>query len=140
MHTVRVEPTEDAVSETLSQAPETDSAPAASQQPTFGLTENAARRINELITAENDPNLMLRVAVHGGGCSGFRYSFDFDRAVNEDDHTFSRDGVSVVVDDVSLELLAGSQLEFVEDLIGSYFEVQNPNASSSCGCGASFSI
>lgn len=106
----------------------------------FGITEKAAQRIRRLIEAENNSALMLRVAVHGGGCSGFRYSFDFDTCVNADDRTFTRDGVSVVVDEVSLELLEGSQLEFVDDLIGSYFEVQNPNASSSCGCGASFSV
>lgn len=115
-------------------------APQADGAQSFTLTDNAAKRIRTLIAAENDPALMLRVAVHGGGCSGFRYSFDFERTVNADDHTFERDGARVVIDDVSLELLAGSQLAFVEDLIGSYFEVQNPNASSSCGCGASFAI
>jgi iron-sulfur cluster insertion protein len=106
----------------------------------FGITENAAKRIARLVADEGDPGLMLRVSVNGGGCSGFQYSFGFDGSVNDDDRTFHRDGVSVVVDEVSLELLAGSQLDFVEDLIGSYFEVQNPNATSSCGCGSSFSI
>ena len=106
----------------------------------FGLTEAAAKRIAVLAEQEQSPNLMLRVTVHGGGCSGFRYAFDFDTQVNPDDHTFTRDGVAVVIDAVSLEFLSGSELNYVEDLIGSYFEVRNPNASSACGCGASFSI
>jgi iron-sulfur cluster insertion protein len=104
------------------------------------ITESAAKRIAYLIEQEGDPELMLRVSVSGGGCSGFRYGFDFDKQVNDDDHTFERDGVKIVIDEVSLELLGGSELHYVDDLIGSYFEVRNPNASSSCGCGASFSI
>ena len=104
------------------------------------ITEAAAKRIDYLIQQEGDPELMLRVSVSGGGCSGFRYGFDFDKQINDDDHTFERDGVKIVIDEVSLELLGGSELHYVDDLIGSYFEVRNPNASSSCGCGASFSI
>ena len=104
------------------------------------ITEAAAKRIAFLIEQEGDSELMLRVSVSGGGCSGFRYGFDFDKQVNDDDHTFERDGVKIVIDEVSLELLGGSELHYVDDLIGSYFEVRNPNASSSCGCGASFSI
>jgi iron-sulfur cluster insertion protein len=105
-----------------------------------GITEAAAKRIAHLIEQEGDPGLMLRITVSGGGCSGFRYDFDFDKQVNDDDRVFERDGVKVVIDEVSLELLGGSELHYVDDLIGSYFEVRNPNASSSCGCGASFSI
>jgi len=104
------------------------------------ITEAAAKRIAYLIEQEGDPELVLRVSVSGGGCSGFRYGFDFDKQINDDDHTFERDGVKIVIDEVSLELLGGSELHYVDDLIGSYFEVRNPNASSSCGCGASFSI
>ena len=104
------------------------------------ITEAAAKRIAFLIEQEGDSELMLRVSVSGGGCSGFRYGFDFDKQINDDDHTFERDGVKIVIDEVSLELLGGSELHYVDDLIGSYFEVRNPNASSSCGCGASFSI
>ncbi len=104
------------------------------------ITEAAAKRIAYLIEQEGDPQLMLRVSVSGGGCSGFRYGFDFDKQIKDDDHTFERDGVKIVIDEVSLELLGGSELHYVDDLIGSYFEVRNPNASSSCGCGASFSI
>ena len=128
------------MSETIEQETTGATAPPAASAQTFGITENAAKRIRTLAEQENNPALMLRVAVHGGGCSGFRYSFDFATEVNADDRTFERDGVRVVIDEVSLELLDGSQLEFVEDLIGSYFEVQNPNASSSCGCGASFAV
>ena len=104
------------------------------------ITEAAAKRIAYLIEQEGDPELMLRVSVSGGGCSGFQYGFDFDKQINDDDRTFERDGVKIVIDEVSLELLGGSELHYVDDLIGSYFEVRNPNASSSCGCGASFSI
>ncbi|WP_022727110.1 iron-sulfur cluster insertion protein ErpA [Fodinicurvata sediminis] len=104
------------------------------------LSESAARRINTLAEAEETPNMMLRITVSGGGCSGFQYSFAFDDKVNEDDRLFERDGAKVVVDSISLELLEGSQVDFIEDLIGSYFAINNPNASSSCGCGTSFSI
>lgn len=106
----------------------------------MSISANAAKRIGELARLEGDPNLMLRVSVAGGGCSGFRYGFDFDTEVKDDDQVFERDGVKLVIDEVSLELLGGSELDYVDDLIGSYFEVRNPNASSSCGCGASFSI
>lgn len=104
------------------------------------LSDSAVERIAALKAQERDPKLMLRVTVSGGGCSGFQYGFDFDRTVNDDDRTFERGGVTVVVDEVSLQLLAGAEIDFVEDLIGSYFQINNPNASSSCGCGSSFSI
>lgn len=105
-----------------------------------GLTESAAKRIAWLAEQEGQADLMMRVAVSGGGCSGFQYGFSFDDTVNADDLTFERDGVKVVVDEVSLDLLAGSEIDFVEDLIGSSFQIRNPNASSSCGCGSSFAI
>ncbi len=104
------------------------------------ITESAARRVAELMKAESGEGLMLRVAVSGGGCSGFQYGFSFDDTLGEDDRTFQRDGVTVVVDDLSLDLLAGSEIDFVEELIGSSFQIRNPNASSSCGCGSSFAI
>lgn len=107
----------------------------------FSVTESAARRIAALRQDEpNGAGLMMRVAVLGGGCSGFQYKFDFDDTVNDDDHVFERDGVKVVVDDVSLDLVSGAQLDFKDELIGSYFAVENPNATASCGCGTSFSI
>lgn len=106
----------------------------------FLVSTSAAKRISELAAVEDKPGSMLRLSVNGGGCSGFQYSFDFDTAVNEDDRTFHRDGATVVIDEISLELLKGSQIDFVEDLMGAYFQVNNPNASSSCGCGSSFSV
>jgi iron-sulfur cluster insertion protein len=104
------------------------------------LSESAARRIAALIGEEGNQGLMLRVAVSGGGCSGFQYGFSLDDRVGDDDHVFERDGVAAVIDDVSLDLLQGSEIDYIEDLIGAYFAVHNPNASSTCGCGSSFSI
>jgi len=104
------------------------------------LTESAAQRIAVLRTQENAENAFLRIAVSGGGCSGFQYGLSFDDQRNEDDFTFERDGVGIVVDDVSLGLLNGAELDFVEDLMGASFQIKNPNAASSCGCGNSFSI
>ena len=104
------------------------------------VTENAARRIAILRTQENAEDAFLRIAVSGGGCSGFQYGFSFDDQRNEDDFVFERDGVGVVIDDVSLGLLNGAEIDFVEDLMGASFQIRNPNAASSCGCGNSFSI
>jgi iron-sulfur cluster insertion protein len=104
------------------------------------LTENAARRIAMLKVQEQVGDIFLRIAVSGGGCSGFQYGFTFDDQRNEDDFAFERDGVTVVVDDVSLGLLNGAEVDFVEDLMGASFQIRNPNAASSCGCGNSFSI
>ena len=104
------------------------------------VTENAARRIAALRTQEEAEKAFLRIAVSGGGCSGFQYGLTFDDQRNEDDVIFERDGVSVIVDEVSLELLNGAEVDFVEDLMGASFRINNPNAASSCGCGNSFSI
>jgi iron-sulfur cluster insertion protein len=104
------------------------------------LTENAARRIAALQVQEQVDNALLRIAVSGGGCSGFQYGFSFDDQRNEDDVVFERDGVGVIVDVVSLDLLDGAEIDFVEDLMGAAFQIRNPNAASSCGCGNSFSI
>ena len=107
----------------------------------FGLTETAAAKISKLLVDEGEPqNAFMRVAVEGGGCSGFQYTFKFDTLKNDDDLVFEKNGIEVVVDGVSLELIHGGTLDYVEELIGSYFQVTNPNASSSCGCGTSFSI
>lgn len=108
--------------------------------PAFALSDRAARRIAALIAKEDDPELKFRVSVTGGGCSGFQYNFGFDKDRQPDDLSFERDGVTVLVDETSLELLGGAELDFVEDLLGSYFQVKNPNAKSSCGCGTSFAI
>jgi len=104
------------------------------------LSASAAQRLTKMIAQEGQPNLMLRVSVSGGGCSGFQYGFSFDDTVNADDRTFERDGVVAVVDEVSLDLLAGAEIDYVEDLVGAAFRVNNPNAASSCGCGSSFAI
>jgi len=104
------------------------------------LTESAVCRIAALKAQEQAENAFLRIAVSGGGCSGFQYGFSFDDQRNQDDVVFERDGVAVVVDDVSLGLLSGAEIDFVEDLMGASFQIRNPNAASSCGCGNSFSI
>jgi iron-sulfur cluster insertion protein len=104
------------------------------------VTENAARRIAMLRAQENAESAFLRIAVSGGGCSGFQYGLSFDDQRNEDDVVFERDGIGVVVDDVSLGLLNGAEVDFVEDMMGASFQIRNPNAASSCGCGNSFSI
>lgn len=104
------------------------------------ISDSAAKRIAFLMSQENQPGLMLRLAVSGGGCSGFQYGFSFDRTTSKDDHLFEKGDVKVVVDDVSLDLLAGSEIDFVEDLVGASFQVKNPNATSKCGCGSSFSV
>ena len=104
------------------------------------VTENAARRIAMLKAQENAEDAFLRIAVSGGGCSGFQYGLSFDDQCNDDDVVFERDGVGIVVDDVSLGLLNGAEVDFVEDLMGASFQIRNPNAASSCGCGNSFSI
>jgi iron-sulfur cluster insertion protein len=106
----------------------------------ISLSDSAVQRIASLIEAEGDSSLMLRLSVSGGGCSGFQYGFSFDNAVQVDDRLFERNGVKVVVDETSLDLLAGAEVDFVEDLVGASFQVRNPNAKSSCGCGSSFSI
>lgn len=118
------------MTETADQIPSSDVA----------ISASAARRIAELRAAEDNDALMLRVTVSGGGCSGFQYGFAFDDKVSDDDRVFDRDGVRVVVDTVSLDFIAGAELDYVEELIGAYFAVKNPNATSSCGCGTSFSV
>ncbi len=103
------------------------------------LTVPAARRIAALSQAEGRP-VTLRVAVDGGGCSGFQYRFDLVDGPEEDDVVVERDGARAVIDQVSLPFLAGSMIDFVDELVGAQFKVLNPNAKSSCGCGVSFSI
>jgi len=105
----------------------------------FSVSPNAAKRIAFLASQEAKP-VMMRVAVLGGGCSGFQYNFSFEEGKNEDDLLIERDGAAVVVDSTSLELLKGSELDYVEEMVGSSFQVKNPNATSSCGCGNSFSV
>lgn len=104
------------------------------------ITENAARRVKHLIDSEGDPSKMLRVSVSGGGCSGFQYSFSLDDKTLGDDLLFQQHGITVVVDEISLDLVKGSELDFVENLMGSAFSLRNPNAVSTCGCGSSFAM
>ena len=107
----------------------------------FSLSPTAAARIAVLLADEPNPNTHFRVAVLGGGCSGFQYQFDLDAApLAEDDLTIEQDGARVVIDPSSLGLLAGSQLDYTEELVGAAFSITNPNAKSGCGCGNSFSL
>lgn len=107
--------------------------------PPVQMTERAARRLSEI--AGSDPSRpVLRISVEGGGCSGFQYKFDLVAAAEADDITIERDGATVVVDPVSAPYMAGSEIDFVDDLIGASFRIRNPQATASCGCGTSFSI
>jgi len=103
------------------------------------VTERAAHRIGEILRRE-PAGTMLRVSVEGGGCSGFQYKFDMDRAQAADDLVIQRDGATVLIDQTSVAYLAGSEIDFVDDLIGASFRINNPQATASCGCGTSFSI
>ena len=111
-----------------------------SELPSVAISSAAARRIAALLAEEKNATLGMRIAVSGGGCAGFQYAFSFDDAQNADDRIFEVQGARVVVDEVSLEFLKGSEVDFVEDLLGAYFKIHNPNATSSCGCGSSFSV
>jgi iron-sulfur cluster assembly accessory protein len=103
------------------------------------VSERAARRIGEILRTE-PAGTMLRVSVAGGGCSGFQYKFDMERSKASDDLVIAREGATVLIDSVSLQYMAGSEIDFVEDLIGASFKVKNPKATASCGCGTSFSL
>ncbi|KOO10042.1 iron-sulfur cluster insertion protein ErpA [Vibrio xuii] len=104
------------------------------------FSDAAAKRVGALIAEEENPNLKLRVYITGGGCSGFQYGFTFDETVNEGDTTIENSGVTLVVDPMSLQYLVGGQVDYTEGLEGSRFFVNNPNATTTCGCGASFSV
>lgn len=103
------------------------------------VSARAAKKIAEIIAAEGKPT-MLRLAVTGGGCSGFQYNFDLDNTLAEDDLVIEEGGIRVLIDSTSLEFLKGAEIDYVDDLIGASFKVNNPNATSSCGCGTSFSV
>ncbi len=108
-------------------------------RPTVTMSARAAERVAEILRGEG-PGTMLRVSVSGGGCSGFSYGFAFERSREPDDLEVERDGAVVLIDPVSLEYLAGSEIDWVDDLIGASFQIRNPNAKSGCGCGTSFSV
>ncbi len=104
------------------------------------FTEAAAAKVKSLIEEENKPDLKLRVYITGGGCSGFQYGFAFDEQVNEGDVAVETDGVVLVVDPMSMQYLQGAEVDYKEDLTGAQFVIRNPNATTTCGCGSSFSI
>jgi len=104
------------------------------------VSDNAADKVKQLLIEEDNPDLRLRVYVTGGGCSGFQYGFKFDQEVNDGDTDIEKNGIKVVVDPMSFQYLAGSEVDFIDDLEGARFVINNPNASTTCGCGASFSV
>ena len=107
---------------------------------TMGFTEAAANKVKVLIAEEKNPNLKLRVSVDGGGCSGFQYAFAFDESVNEDDTVVEKNGATMLIDVTSMQYLNGSEVDYLEGLEGARFVVNNPNATTTCGCGSSFSV
>ena len=104
------------------------------------FTDAAARKVAALVSEEENPNLKLRVYITGGGCSGFQYGFTFDEKINEGDTVVEKDGVIMVVDGMSLQYLVGGVVDYIDGLEGSRFTVTNPNATTTCGCGSSFSV
>ena len=103
------------------------------------FTDSAADKVKQLVDEEGNPELKLRVFVQGGGCSGFQYGFTFDEVVNEDDTQMSKNGVTLLIDAMSLQYLGGAEIDYKEDLQGAQFVIKNPNATTTCGCGSSFS-
>ena len=104
------------------------------------ITENAVFKIKDILAEENNPAIKLRIFVQGGGCSGFSYGFTLDEEVAEDDFVVEKDGLKILVDSMSAQYVQGATVEYKEDLMSSQFVIQNPNASSTCGCGSSFSV
>lgn len=103
------------------------------------FTDSAASKVAELVAEEGNPELKLRVFVQGGGCSGFQYGFTFDEAINEDDTQMTKNGVTLLIDSMSLQYLLGAEIDYKDDLQGAQFVIRNPNANTTCGCGSSFS-
>jgi len=104
------------------------------------FTDSAAGKVKALIDEEGNPDLKLRVFVQGGGCSGFQYGFTFDESVNEDDTVMDKNGVQLLIDSMSFQYLVGAEIDYKEDLEGAQFVIKNPNATTTCGCGSSFSV
>ncbi len=109
-------------------------------EPPVTLSDSAAKQITSIVKNMDTDKKMLRVAVNGGGCSGFQYSFDLDNTQNPDDIIVEKDGATLLVDSISLMYLAGSEIDYVSDLIGASFQIKNPNATASCSCGSSFAV
>ncbi len=106
----------------------------------FTVSASAARRVKALIQKDGNENLKFRVGVNGGGCSGFQYEFGLDETQAPDDIVVEQDGIKVLIDPTSLMYMIGAEVDYAEELVGSYFKITNPNAQSSCGCGTSFSV
>lgn len=104
------------------------------------FSDNAVAKVSQLITEEGNPDLKLRVFVQGGGCSGFQYGFTFDEIINEDDMTIIKNGVQLLVDSMSYQYLVGAEIDYKDDLEGAQFIIKNPNATTTCGCGSSFTV
>ena len=104
------------------------------------ITDAAAAKVKKLIEEEGNPNLKLRVVVSGGGCSGFQYGFEFNENMADDDIQIEKDGITMLIDGMSMQYLAGSEVDYLEGLEGARFVINNPNAKSTCGCGSSFSV
>ncbi|ADE12677.1 iron-sulfur cluster insertion protein ErpA [Sideroxydans lithotrophicus] len=104
------------------------------------FTDNAANKVKQLIEEEGNAELKLRVFVSGGGCSGFQYGFTFDEVANEDDTVMNKNGVQLLIDPMSFQYLVGAEIDYTEGLEGSQFVIKNPNATTTCGCGSSFSV
>jgi len=104
------------------------------------FTDAAAGKVAELVAEEGNPDLKLRVFVQGGGCSGFQYGFTFDEITNEDDTAMVKNGVTLLIDAMSLQYLVGAEIDYKDDLEGAQFVIRNPNATTTCGCGSSFSV
>ncbi|MDP7537200.1 MAG: iron-sulfur cluster insertion protein ErpA [Methylococcales bacterium] len=106
----------------------------------FVFSDNAAKKVSNLIAEEGNDNLKLRVYITGGGCSGFQYGFTFDEEENDDDTSVTKEGVKVLIDSMSIQYLTGAEIDYKEDITGAQFVIRNPNASTTCGCGSSFSV
>lgn len=104
------------------------------------FTDSAANKVKQLIEEEGNPDLKLRVFVTGGGCSGFQYGFTFDEVANDDDTVMNKNGVQLLIDPMSFQYLVGAEIDYTEGLQGSQFVIKNPNATTTCGCGSSFSV
>jgi iron-sulfur cluster insertion protein len=113
---------------------------AATEMSPFNFTDNAANKVKALIEEEGNPELKLRVFVTGGGCSGFQYGFTFDEVTNDDDMVMQKNGVTLLIDPMSMQYMMGAEVDYTEGLEGAQFVIKNPNAVSTCGCGSSFSV
>jgi iron-sulfur cluster insertion protein len=111
----------------------------AEMPPPLVFSDSAASKVRQLIDEEGNPDLKLRVFVQGGGCSGFQYGFTFDEEINEDDTVMTKEGVKLLIDAMSYQYLVGAEIDYKDDLEGAQFVIKNPNATSTCGCGSSFS-